>query len=249
MDCKNARLLLEFTHPGSAELDRDDAEALHQHLADCPDCAAQAREERRADEHLGRALRAVPVPAGLRERLLKRLSDDHDASSRRRLLRWAGGGAAAAAVLAAVLLGYHTWFGQLPAVNGNDLHAQANSQPRSQPQTVEENFQSMGVAMKAPPRFDYSYLDSYGLVAFQGQQVPQLLFVLRAERTGPPALARVYVLSSRQFDLQQTRKNGVTFPGSTYRVELEDFGDPNYLYAIVFSGESLRSFYKENDLR
>src|SRR5947209_7636374 len=121
MDCKNARLLLEFARPGGRELEAADAEALHQHLAECSECAALAHDEQRADEHLGRAMRDVPVPAGLRERVLKRLSVERDAWYRRWLVRWA---AAAAVLLAVGLLGYHYWFGQRPALDGTVVHQQ-----------------------------------------------------------------------------------------------------------------------------
>src|SRR5262245_10465360 len=90
MDCRNARLLLEFARPLTAELDAGEAEALQGHLADCPECGALAREERRLDEHLGRAVRDVPVPEGLRDRLLARLATERDAWFRRWLLRAVG---------------------------------------------------------------------------------------------------------------------------------------------------------------
>src|SRR5262249_43950502 len=98
MDCKNARLLLEFARPQCAELEATDAEALERHLADCPDCATLAQYERRLDERLGQAMRAVPVPQDLRKRLLNRLAVERDAWYRRWLVRAAGLVGAAAAI-------------------------------------------------------------------------------------------------------------------------------------------------------
>jgi hypothetical protein len=244
MDCKNARLLLEFIHPGSAELDAAEAEALHQHLGECPDCAAQAREERRADEHLGRAMRDVPVPAGLRERVLKRLTVERDAAHRRLLVR---GVVAAAALFVAGWLGYSWWFGGLSAVDGNAVHAVVNGQPFSSPGDVEKGFASMGVTTVVPSRYEFNYdlLDSYGLAAlpgYEGKLVPHLLFKSRPAGNGLPLLAHVYILSSRQFDLAKTRKNGVTFASGTYRVMLEDYGQVHYLYVIAHTGEELKPF-------
>ncbi len=36
MDCKTARLLLDFYRPGATVLERADADALEGHLAACP---------------------------------------------------------------------------------------------------------------------------------------------------------------------------------------------------------------------
>ena len=86
MDCKTARLLLDFARPLCPELDTADAEALHSHLAECPECGPFAAGERRIDGHFGRAVRDVPVPEHLRDRLVKRLAVERDAWYRRRLL-------------------------------------------------------------------------------------------------------------------------------------------------------------------
>src|SRR5262245_35355435 len=102
MDCKNARLLLEFARPAAAGLEGGEAAALENHLADCPECGPLAARERRLDDRLGRAERAVPVPENLRERLLNKLKVERDAWYRRTLWRLAGG-LAAAAVLALVV--------------------------------------------------------------------------------------------------------------------------------------------------
>src|SRR5215213_5823218 len=53
-----------------SELAGEDAAALDAHLAACPKCAAVVRFERAFDDRVGRAMRAVPVPAGLKGRLL-----------------------------------------------------------------------------------------------------------------------------------------------------------------------------------
>src|SRR5947209_6413570 len=103
MDCRTARLLLDFARPLSTELEASEAEALHCHLADCSQCGALAQVERQADERLGQAVRDVPVPDGLRQRLLSRLAIERDAWYRRWLMRATG---IAAAITLAVWLGW-----------------------------------------------------------------------------------------------------------------------------------------------
>ena len=83
MDCKTARLLLEYARPNSHELDETEARALEEHLAGCTDCDQQTGAERRADEVIGRAMRAVDVPDQLRSRVLARLAEEQVQRRRR----------------------------------------------------------------------------------------------------------------------------------------------------------------------
>src|SRR5262249_14246403 len=84
MDCKTARLLLDFARPQARELEPDEAGALETHLDRCADCHDLARGERRLDEHLGKVMRQVEVPAGLRDQLLVRLESNRGDWYRRR---------------------------------------------------------------------------------------------------------------------------------------------------------------------
>ena len=68
MDCDTARDLLPFRRP--AELPAGDLAALDQHLAGCAACALVARRQAEFDGAVSAAMRAVPVPPGLRDRLL-----------------------------------------------------------------------------------------------------------------------------------------------------------------------------------
>jgi hypothetical protein len=253
MDCKQARLLLELTRPRGGELDPADAEALEQHLADCPDCGPAARDERRADEHLGRAMRDVPVPVGLRERILKKLGPDTGPApiSKRRPWLWRYLGAAAALLVTVGLgvMGYLTWLAPPPAVSVQQIHDRANQQFfAKRPDAVEKDFQDrLGVTMVAPPQFNYDLLIAYQLAVFEKKQVPELLFFTHGDREKglPPALAQVYVLSSRQFDLEETyrtRSQGLSGPRMV-RLEWPPDNNRDYLYLIVYSGHSLQPFY------
>jgi hypothetical protein len=235
MDCKNARLLLEFTHPGSAELDAAEKEALHQHLAECPDCAAQAREERRADEHLGRAVRDVPVPAGLRERVLKRLTVERDAAYRRLIVR---GVAAAAALLLAGWLGYVWWSNQLPAITSNTINQLADwKRSRTREDVIKGFKDDYGIAVNPPDQFKYNLLDSYNLEVLpkMDRPVPHLLFVSTGEPGGRKE-AHVYVLSNRQFDLQETMTNIGTLSGRGRYTPWVYFNESrDTLYVVMYS--------------
>src|SRR5690348_1108980 len=79
MDCRTARLLLAFARPRCPELDECAGEALDNHLAKCAECASLARAEHHFERRLGLAMRDVPVPPDLRQRLLTRLQIERKA--------------------------------------------------------------------------------------------------------------------------------------------------------------------------
>ena len=94
MDCKHARMLLDVAHPLATELEAVETEALAAHLAECPDCGFAAEAERRVDEKFGAAMRDVPVPDGLQQRIVRRLQGERDAWWRARVFRAASAAAA-----------------------------------------------------------------------------------------------------------------------------------------------------------
>ncbi len=96
MDCPHAKLLLLFHRPGRpSDLAPEDAAALEAHLAGCPACAASHAARAAQDAVVGAAMRAVPVPADLPDRLKSNLASQ---------LRWAWRRAAVRYALAASLL-------------------------------------------------------------------------------------------------------------------------------------------------
>ncbi len=232
MDCKTARLLLEFARPTAPELDPAEAERLHEHLADCPDCGPLCQVERKVDDHLARAVRAVPLPEGLEARLGDRLRRERRAWYRRRL--WVPGvAAAAAAVILAVSLdiGRHR---SLPGVDLERLYHELISRAGASPAQVEEWFQNTyHVHTVAPAQFNYNLLTFYDLADFKGQRVPVLMFQ-RGQAT-----ARVYILSAEQFDLDAIR------PAPGYPAEVIRSDNPQFAYVVIYTGERLDWFFNK----
>jgi hypothetical protein len=234
MDCKIARLLLDFTRPGRPELERPEAQALEEHLADCPECRSLARAERQVDERLGQAMRAVPVPEILKARLLSRLATRRRAWYRRQIVR---GVAALAAGAAVVVLA--VWLGPVgkPAhVNLEEAWMEVSQQKGAPPDRVQEWFQDTYHVHTVPPtNFNYAWLAFYDLAEFQGRRVPFLFFV-RGEHT-----ARLYILSAAQFDLE----NVVEQPG--YNIQLlRPPADDKNAYVAVFSSDRLDWFLQRD---
>lgn len=97
MDCHTARQMIEMLPVGGHDLPSGEEQALRDHLASCPLCLSAAQEAGEWDANLQSAMMSVPIPDGLRQRLLSQLAQatphaPHKATSfpaRTRMLRMA----------------------------------------------------------------------------------------------------------------------------------------------------------------
>jgi Putative zinc-finger len=241
MDCKTARLMSEFARPQHVELDAAELQALEAHLAVCPDCARASKQERQADEQFGQAMRKVDVPDRLRSRLLTRLAEDRAAASSRRWKRFATGALAAAAVLVLSISGW-MWYHQatLKPLAAEDIARQVNDEGVSPPgpAKLEEAYRQQGVVMAAPTAFNYAFLAHYGMGDLQNKQVPCLLFIRNDDTANIHAVAKVYVVSDRQFNLKNLRTQQ-SEDGYHYKVEVNHEPGTHFAYVVVHTGENL----------
>jgi hypothetical protein len=240
MDCKTARLLLDFHRPQAAELDAAAAAELERHLTVCLECGELARRERRLDDCLGRAMRQVEVPTGLRGLLLSRLESERTERERR---RWGQGLrilAAAAAVLLLVWGGVKWRQAHLPKITFTETQEWVNGRLMRPPgpEEVEDYFRRHGSTAFVPADLNYAFLLCYGLGDFQGHQVPQLLFLRDDRDRQVHEHAQVYILSTKQFDLKGLEQTVAAGYGDCkVEVTLHDTG--RYAYVIVYTGDSL----------
>lgn len=235
MDCKTAMLLHESAGSRLAELDAVEAAALEQHLADCSDCARLVRSERAADDRLAGAMRAVPLPPGLRDRLLGRVTAE--AGGRRRFFGPRTGWAAAAVVFAA-LVGLFWQIRQPHRLDTEQLSYEMWEQTANpSAESVREWFlREKKVAVVPPPQFNYRLLSHYDLADLRGDRVPLLVF------TSGSTQARVYVVSDKQFELKGLAAAGGS--GCTCVVKL--FNEGHDAYLILFTGDSLDPFLSKD---
>jgi hypothetical protein len=243
MDCKTARLLLDYARPSPAELSGGDAAALESHLVGCPDCETLAHGERQLDDHLGRAVREVPLPPGVRDRLLQRLQRERRVRYLRRTVR-------IAAAAALVLLGLGMWqFWPRPALPAPDLDAlveyiSQNDSSRQSPEKVDDWFHANhpDLPMIAPREFDqqpinYDYLTYSGLDDFQGQRIPLLLFERGSNH------ARVFVLSRKQFKIEELLQGPLRMNSKGYMVAVCPCpDDAGLVYVFIFTGDTMAPF-------
>lgn len=239
MDCKTAQFLIDLSRPRAPELDARELESLESHLAECPTCAQLAHTQQRIDAHLGAAMRAVPLPEGLRQRLVRRLAGERGAAHRRRWLHSVGSFAAAAAILLALTLGWGLHSAP-PAVDFEKLvDISVTEMANPDRDRVDDWLKTIHVKTPAPDHFDYRLFRSYHLADLQGQRVPLLLFT-RTENA-QVYQARVYLLSADQFDL---RALAASLPvASLCKIAvLSQPHHPRHAYLVVYTGEALEPF-------
>jgi len=241
MDCNHARLPLSFTHK-KAELDSAEAEALQAHLEQCPECEQTARCESSLDKTLGRAMRTVAVPAGLKARLL-----DGVASHSRVRVRRAAAWTAVAAALILTALGF-AWYAHRPRVNWdriqteiaerNDVTETAVSQPLTAPEQIEAWFARQGVRMEAPRQFNYASLKSLDIARRMDRDVPKLVFA--RDEGGQLAMAEVYVLSEGQLNLDELKRElkeeKLGMPGSQFNLQVMQSPGSGSVFLVIYQG-------------
>ncbi len=232
MDCKSARLLLDYYRPNSTDLATEDLTALEQHLACCPECGALTRGQHQADALIGRAMRHVATPDRLRERLLTRLQTERRDSAQRKL-GWVVRGVVAVAAMLLIAIGawYAIWGHQPPELQLAPL-AQEDINKYSNPTPDFVNLwyhDPTHGTFAAPPRFDYNYLRYYGFADIQGKRVPELIFAQGTMR------AHVLVIHRDQFpldNLDKFRPNDL----SGASVDIWHEKDSPLAYIVIYSG-------------
>jgi hypothetical protein len=242
MDCKTARLLLYFARPRADELAAAELEGLDAHLVDCPTCGELASAERRVDHALGRAMRQVEVPDQLRARVLARLAADRADWYR----RWAGHAARAVAAAAAVLL--VAWGGwQLRAQHRPQINVEAalidyGNQRLNNREEAEAYFQRLGVRVSLPDALNYALLTHCGLRELPGHPgvaVPSLEFTQGANK------ADVFVVSGREFDVQNLQFDPAQRQGYSHKLRIERHGRDALL--VFSTRENLGWFWPGKD--
>jgi hypothetical protein len=228
MDCKTARLLLDFARPEARELEAEEAAALERHLDHCPDCHSQACNERQLDDRLGKAMRQVEIPAGLREQLLAHLNRQRFAHAVRLC-------AAAAAVL---LLGWSGWYWVrehfiAPIDTQRVADAASNNAMEDPRARTERALRELGVHTPLSPYLDYSLLvcppAKAELPGYSNRIVPVLIFA-RNGRT-----ARVYLIDEKAIPKNAQELAG----GSSFKAKLLPSEGEPYRFLVIHDGDNI----------
>ena len=236
MDCKTARLLLDYARPNNRELDAVETRALEDHLGSCDDCGPLARGERRADEVIGRAMRQVDVPDQLRGRILARLKDAQG-EQRRRWVVYSLRTAVAAAAALLIAFGLWHWYAVRPAFPVERLLEKANIAPPSR-EDVEQALRSQGVA--GAPDLNYSQLRWLFLTNVDGRPTPMLVFNNRGDDGRGPRQALVFVVPDTQFDVNALPGNLQTDAVYEYKCKVSPpQGGAHFGYVVYYTGNDV----------
>ena len=236
MDCNTARLFLPFHRPGGRDLDGPEAADLDHHLAQCNECNTLSMTQDRLDESLGKAMRNVEVPRGLRNQILERLA----AQPSRKPRRWIGHSVRGLSAAAAVLLLVAGWFVFYDPIrrplDAADVFVSYNF---SRPDREQGNVQlrQLGAGAGAPTFVNYAFLTgSPSLAVLPGTQgdkspvkVPQLVFQ-QGERN-----AVIYVVSRKTFRVEEPTNHT---EGYAYRLEVVQPEGSEFAYLVLFTGNS-----------
>jgi hypothetical protein len=241
MECRDAQFYLRLRRHTGDELGSDVTGALDGHLAGCPACAGDARGAASFDRAITSAMRAVPMPAGLRERLITHTATKQGAILRGRLYRT---GALAAAVLVFIAFGLGLISTTRPKIEPYDLAQQADEQVSNPEESTRQWLAEQKLPDRLPENFDYDLLLFRGFGPVNGKKVPVVVF--RSPEGG--GFAQVYIFRHNgEFDRKDIRDAQASFTHA--KVVIRDPESPRgATYVIVYTGgpNGLRQFLRTN---
>ncbi len=230
MNCHDALLLLEFARPGATELEAADIAALETHLADCPACAAFARQERQSHDRLANAMAIAPMPSSKVTQLQNQLSRQRRRSQLRSVLIGASCFAFAWALWWAIPGPPFDPYAMLASAEG-----QFGNSDVAQTWLTAQNSR-----FQYPAQFRKNYLLAYARHDFYGVSAPVLTFV------HGNSMARVAVLTPKQFRNLPEFQAGQVAENSSGRIHiLRDPNWPDVVYVVEVINGSIEPFLVE----
>lgn len=222
MQCRDAQFYLRLRRHAGDELGADVALDLDRHFAGCPACAADARGAEAFDRAVAVAVRSVPVPAGLRDKLLTQASVHYGTAIRRKVYRVA---ALAASVFFGAGLAFGLFSASRPKIDTNAMVIAGDELIQNPDGALKRWLTEQKFPDYLPKPFDTDLLVSLGTERVQGRDVPVAVFRHPTER----GFAKVYLFrtdgSSNLKELQETQ-------ASHTMVEL--FSDPTRFRGVQY---------------
>ena len=234
MDCTNARTWLAFRKPG--ELPADEPAALTAHLTACAACAAAVAGADAFDAAVGRAMTAVPVPTGLRDRLLKQAAARARTTALRKLGQAAG---IAATVLVALGIVYGVFVTLRPTFHVDDLTVREDAVRDDPERAVRDWLLAANLPTDLPLDLDFRNHVFHGTERVQDRDVPVVMFQIH--RPGQrPDVAKLYLVRRAQFNLGQLKDSQSSFFSG--KVVRPSESQPGVVYVVLYTTESLTPF-------
>ncbi len=226
MECNLSRTLIAL---GKNELAPEDSVALSQHLAGCSTCAQAANKLQQFDARIGEAMRAVPVPTGLHESLLKTAFAARGAILRRRVYQTA---MLAASLIIAIGLIYGGYWRSRPELDTNALAVRTELEQERREQAAREWLATHHLPAKLPYEFDFRLCLFYGKEELAGRDVPVIVF------SNGRDTAKLYFVRKNQFKTEDAR----FAKSSLCTVEVHASADPDIVFVVTYTTEKLDPF-------
>lgn len=240
MECRDAQFYLRFRRPGSDELGPEVAGDLDRHLAGCEHCAAEAGLASAFDTAIATAMKDVPVPAALKNRLIAHVAEKRGAALRRKAYTFA---AAAAVIFLAAGLTFGLFAGR-PSLDVSADLAGPREEQLQNPNGAVTQWLAAQKVKKLPEDFDPALFDLTSYAQIHGRYVP---FIRFRERNNGLGWAEVYVIPRNgPFKLADLKD----YRGSNCQARVYD--DEQQFRAVVFvvlhTGPDLRPFLRHKPM-
>jgi hypothetical protein len=235
-------MLVTFFGRHGSELAAEDTTDLNAHLASCPACAAAVQFERAFDDRVAKAMLAVPVPAGLKSKLLDGISAQQGTWYRQKAYAFAG----MAACLLLSIGGIVAWqSSQTPELSLPAIVADADQKEQDRAAHARAFLKQESIAFHPEKALDLNQVGAWGISEFQGKKVPTLFFFNSAKN----AQATVYIVRDADFKWNKLSQDGSSFPSKYgYQVAvLKDTQRSDVGYIVVFTGPGLELFLENRE--
>lgn len=231
MDCPHANLLLMFYRPGRpSDLAVADAAALESHLATCPACAAKLAAQSARDGAIGAAMNAVPVPAGLADRLKVNVASQLKWAWRRTAVKYA----LAASVLVAAYGGFVA--ATRPTLDVAQLADDQDRLWQAPAVTISDWLAKNGLAESLPEAFDLQLATFAGRRDLQGVST----LAMRLDANGRQS-ATVYFVRPGDFNLRDVQTGQYT---SNVAVRVYRDLPGGWTAVVAYTGNNLNAFLR-----
>lgn len=226
MDCHLSRLMLAFRR---SDLTDEDAAALDSHLAGCEACGRFARQTAATDRAFAAAMTAVPVPAGLRDALVKAAAGREAAAWRARAGKWVRGAAAAVGLaFAAGVYGYWT----KPTLDTQAVSVEFDQKLDFAGERIPDWLAGQGLPRGLLDGFDLRLPTFAGRSTLLDREVPSVLLV------SGPHVAQVYIVPDHRFHVDPDR----LADAQTSRGSVRAFRRDRVVLVIVTTSDTLAPF-------
>jgi hypothetical protein len=205
MQCRDAQFYLRLRRHAGDELGAEVTADLGRHLAECPACAADARAAESFDRAVAATLRNVPVPAGLREKLLTQASAYRGGVIRRKVYRLT---ALAASLFLGVGLAFGVFSATRPRIDTQAMVESADEQLMNPEGRLRDWLVAQKFPAELPERFDPELLMQVGTEPVGGAEVPVAVF---RHPTDVKGFAKVYIFRAGQYNLQGLRNTNASW--------------------------------------